>query len=76
MNCNLLKMDCEGAEGEIIKSLDSELAQSIQTIIFEPSHRVYDFEEIKNHLRSLGFSISDQQGLCLAINQNNNLECS
>ena len=73
VNCNLLKMDCEGAEGEIIKSFDSELVQAIETIIFEPSHRVYDFEEIKNHLRSLGFSISNQQGLCVAINQKKNL---
>lgn len=68
--CDFLKMDCEGAEGEIIKSLDTDLAASIDKIIFEPTPTVYDFEEIKNHLRSLGFSIVDQRGLCVAINQN------
>jgi FkbM family methyltransferase len=68
--CNFLKMDCEGAEGEIIKSLDSELASSIEKIIFEPTPTAYNLEEMKDHLRSLGFSIEDQRGLCVAINSN------
>jgi FkbM family methyltransferase len=68
--CDLLKMDCEGAEGEIIKSIDRNIASLIEKMIFEPSPEAYDIEEIKLHLRNLGYLIEEHQGLCIALKEN------
>lgn len=66
VKCSLLKLDCEGAEYEILKSIDSELAAQIDKIIFEPTRSLYDVEELRTHLTSVGFSFEDK-GLCYAF---------
>lgn len=63
--CSLLKLDCEGAEYEIIKSIDGELASSIDRILFEPTRGIYDVGELEEHLAKLGYKVVDK-GLCYA----------
>ncbi|WP_411275608.1 FkbM family methyltransferase [Daejeonella sp.] len=67
--CHLLKMDCEGAEYEIIKKLDHELASKIEKIVFEPTPTAYEVNEITEHLKNIGFYMVDRDGLCVAINR-------
>jgi FkbM family methyltransferase len=66
--CSLLKLDCEGAEYEIIKSIDHNLAGAIDKIIFEPCRSLYDVEELNRHLLNLGFIVEDR-GICYAYKQ-------
>ncbi len=66
--CNLLKMDCEGAEFEIIKSLDIALASKIEKLIFEATPSVYSIEEIRNYLEAVNFTLLNKDGLCVAYN--------
>ncbi|MDO8664756.1 MAG: FkbM family methyltransferase [Candidatus Liptonbacteria bacterium] len=54
-HCDFLKMDCEGAEFEIIAGASDDLLKKITHIAME-YHR--DNKEIKNRLAGLGFDIS------------------
>ncbi|HEY0057038.1 MAG TPA: FkbM family methyltransferase [Pedobacter sp.] len=65
--CDLLKIDCEGAEYEIIKSINRELAMRIEKIIFEPTASVYDVNELLEHLTNVGFVMIDNEGLYIAV---------
>jgi len=66
----LIKMDCEGAEYEIIKALNVELATKIEIILFESTESVYDLSELLDHLRFLGFSIEFKENSCNYIARN------
>lgn len=67
---HLIKMDCEGAEYEIIKALDAGLVSTIEIILFESTESVYDLNELLNHLRSIGFSIEFKENSCNYIARN------
>jgi hypothetical protein len=67
--CNLLKLDCEGAELEIIRSINKELAVRIENILFEPTPSLYDVEELVEHLQSIGYRVGRHKGLYLAMRQ-------
>ncbi|HEY1054919.1 MAG TPA: FkbM family methyltransferase [Emticicia sp.] len=54
---DLLKMDCEGAEFEIIKSITPELAKRIDIIIFESTESIYHIDELTSHLKGIGFTV-------------------
>lgn len=67
---HLIKMDCEGAEYEIIKALDVDLVSEVEIILFESTESVYDLSELLDHLRSIGFSIEFKEKSCNYIARN------
>jgi len=64
--CDVLKLDCEGAELEIIKSIDEEMAKRIDNVVFEPTPSLYDVTQLVEHLKSIGYRVGDYKGLCWA----------
>lgn len=65
--CDLLKLDCEGAEREIIHAITPAIAPCIRTILFEPTPGLYAVTEVVHHLESVGFRVSKNRGLYMAI---------
>lgn len=70
-NCDLLKLDCEGAEHEIIKSMSDEVATRVKRIIFEPSPSLYDLNELIQHLANIGYRVERNKGLYVAFFESN-----
>jgi len=68
--CDLLKLDCEGAEYEIIESLDEDLSSRIKCIVAEVTpKRSQDIEAprmIKENLISLGYTVHFSNGTLFA----------
>lgn len=64
--CDLLKLDCEGSEYIIIKSLTKEIAAKIRNIIIEPIGSLYSIEELTLKLEEFGYKITSQQNLIIA----------
>lgn len=64
--CDLLKLDCEGAEGAILKSITPPLASRIGAILYEGDTRAFSPPEVREHLRSLGFRTSLRKGIATA----------
>lgn len=60
--CDLLKLDCEGAEYEIIKSIDGQIAPKIRQIVYEATVDRYDPKELNDHLSSIGYQIEQVNG--------------
>lgn len=60
--CDLLKLDCEGAEYEIIKSMDRELAAKIRNIVYEATVDRYDPKELNSHLEQIGYKVEQVNG--------------
>lgn len=67
--CDLLKLDCEGAEYEIIKSIDQNSAKQIKRLVFEPTSAAYDVQELIESLTRLGYQVAWNEGLCIAIRE-------
>ena len=65
--CHLLKLDCEGAEKEILDSLETSHARRIERIVFEPTPSLYDVPSLMKRLSALGYEVSSNQGLCIAV---------
>ena len=63
--CHLLKLDCEGAEHDILMALDLALAERIRSIVFEPTPRNYSVDTLVSHLDTLGYHSSRYDGLVL-----------
>lgn len=61
--CDLLKLDCEGAEFPIIKSLDINLSKHFEHVIYEPTYDSYDINELNQYLKSIEYKIEPQQSL-------------
>ena len=62
--CDLLKLDCEGAEKEILLSVDADMAARISRIVYEFS--AGDGREVKAHLAKLGYRVSPLGALIFA----------
>ena len=67
--CNLLKLDCEGAEFEIIRSIREDMAARIENILFEPTPSLYDVNELLEHLENIGYRVGRHKSLYLAARQ-------
>jgi FkbM family methyltransferase len=67
--CSLLKLDCEGAEYEILKSLDAVTAQRIEKIVFEATPGLYELAELSGHLESLGYRVEKNGSTHAAIRE-------
>jgi FkbM family methyltransferase len=63
---DLLKLDCEGAEKEIVLSLDAADAARIGTIVYEPTPSYYDPALLRGHLEGLGYRCTWDKGLIIA----------
>jgi FkbM family methyltransferase len=63
---DFLKLDCEGAEKEILESLNVNLAKKIHKIVYEPTPRLYNPVEMNKFLEKLGYKISEGQGVFYA----------
>jgi len=54
--CDLLKMDCEGAEYEILFSTPTEILDKVQTIVMEYHNtKEHNYSEIVKYLQERGF---------------------
>jgi len=63
---DLLKLDCEGAEGEIIMSLSRSHANKIRRMIIETTFGLYDKREFLSKLSELGYVYRIHNGLLVA----------
>jgi FkbM family methyltransferase len=70
--CNLLKLDCEGAEFEIISSIREDTAARIENIVFEATPSLYDVSQLITHLEKLGYRLTKPRDLYLAVRQGDN----
>jgi len=59
--CDLMKVDCEGAEESIFRSLSADTAARIGIIIYEPDNG-YLADELNEWLNTLGFTVSSFKG--------------
>lgn len=81
IECKFLKMDCEGAEYDIIRAAPESILRSIQTIVME-YHNNGPIGELAEKLKKCGFTVLLTSGItnpilkpfvrapfCIAINQ-------
>ena len=61
--CNLLKLDCEGSEFPIIKSMNIDLSNHFENIIYEPTYDSYDINGLNNYLKSIGYTVEAKSSL-------------
>jgi FkbM family methyltransferase len=66
VDCDILKIDCEGCEFAVLTPLDVETAARIRTIILEPEPTLYDLPFLKAHLNNLGFTLKEFGSLIVA----------
>ncbi len=66
LRCDLLKLDCEGAEYPIIKSLNTNLSNQFKCLIYEPTYDSYNIDELNEYLKRFTYEVSKKQSLYLA----------
>ena len=59
----IVKLDYEGAEFSIIKSIDMNSSKYFEHIVYEPTYYSYDIKDINNHLKKLAYNVETQQSL-------------
>lgn len=66
--CDLMKLDCEGAEHEIVRSMDADAASRVDRIVLE-SRSGPALSETLAHLEALGYRPRAQRGLWCAVHR-------
>lgn len=56
-----LKLDCEGAEREILEAMTQKQAEQVARVVYEPSPELYAVTELENHLSGLGYRIKREE---------------
>ncbi len=62
-NVDLMKLDCEGAEKDIILSITPDHAKRIENIYYEATHSLYHPSLLNSHLENLGYNITERHGI-------------
>jgi FkbM family methyltransferase len=62
---DLLKLDCEGAEFDILMNLAASDARRIRRIIVETTSNLYDVDQLNAQMSSLGYQHQPRNGLSL-----------
>jgi FkbM family methyltransferase len=62
---DVLKLDCEGAEFDILMNLGADEARRIQRIIVETTSGLYDVDRLNARMTSLGYRHQAANGLSL-----------
>ena len=62
---DLLKIDCEGAEFDILMNLTAADARRIRQIIVETTSELYDVDQLNAQMISLGYRHRMRNGLCV-----------
>jgi FkbM family methyltransferase len=62
---DLLKLDCEGAEFDILMNLTASDARQVRRVIVETTSDLYDVDQLNAQMTSLGYRCQPQHGLCL-----------
>jgi FkbM family methyltransferase len=62
---DLLKVDCEGAEFDILMGLTAADARKIRQVIVETTSGLYDVDQLNEQMTSLGYQHQSRDGLCL-----------
>jgi FkbM family methyltransferase len=60
---NLLKIDCEGAEFDILMNLTAADARKIRHIVVETTSGLYDVDQLNAQMSSLGYDHKQRNGL-------------
>jgi FkbM family methyltransferase len=68
--CDLLKIDCEGAEGPLLRSLSLETARYITSIAYEPDWGHYSVDDLNSYLEQCGYAIVKKGGTVFAFQEN------
>jgi FkbM family methyltransferase len=63
---DLMKIDCEGAEHEIVMAMTEAQARAIRLMVIEPSYKLYDKADFLAKLEALGFDCRSHGDLLLA----------
>lgn len=64
--CDLLKINCAGAEQTIINALNVDLASRIKTIIYAATPSCEPVSGLNQHLIQLGYDVHKSRGLYIA----------
>lgn len=59
--CDLMKVDCEGGEADIFRSMTSAQSSRITNILYEPEPSLYSISEMNKLLHSLGYETHNIQ---------------
>lgn len=63
---DLMKLDCEGAEYDIVMAMSPNSAKRVSTIIIETTFGLYDETEFLDRLTELGYNYNRQNDLLVA----------
>lgn len=64
---DLLKLDCEGAEYDIVQSITGDIGRRIRSIVAEVEPTLYDPGDLTGHLRARGYAVELSGNILSAV---------